>query len=357
MIKEIYLKELDLLNMKKPKAKKIMFHFLKDLEEINKLYIHRDKTHNKPENSLHYSKFPFYRNISDIYTTLTNDKEILNQVQIYKNTYDDMFVYVKRKIASYHSSSKFEEYLFFLNEENKIELNKNKITYLTANINSSYYNAFTPYKLSYSNSEKINSYVVEDNKIQSHESLISSKSDNEYYIIKHDHNPATNVFSLTHNNFQNGIEVSIEKMYTGNITLYVELDSVYSCFTVSEEGVFLDHSKTEKNTVAEIFELEFLYEDGKIPMDNNDSFVLDNYSEDLYKNYKDTLDLIMLEKDIYLSDNEKDFFYNNTMKIPEMYHFCKFISHSKQYNYNQILHTLLSLSEVAEKTYTKKNKI
>lgn len=141
------------------------------------------------------------------------------------------------------------------------------------------------------------------------------------------------------------------------MTVYWEVDKVYSCFTVSEEGVFLEHSKTNENSIAEIFELEFLYADKKIPVDDNDSFVLDNYSEYLYKNYKDTLDLSMLEKDIYLSESEKDFFYSNIIKIPQMYHFCKFLSHSKQYNYNQILHTLLSLTDISEKTYNKKNKI
>lgn len=322
MIKEKYLYDLQEININKPKAKKILFHFFNDLNKIQ----YRYKKNEKLDFSYYY-KNDFYENLLCIYEYLKVKDLASSEIKVYKNIYDDMFIY----FSKFQHELGFKEFLFILNENNKINLNENSITYMFSNNKSKYYNKYKDFEIALCNPKKIECYCIEDKKQYKKSNTQKIEFNNILCHINHINNQYSNMFYLKLFDQYNKITSTFNIMYTGNTFFTLEYKNCYYSVTIDEKIILLEQFLHDDHPDNMLFEKEF------IKTIKSENLKIINYNE--IQKHHHNIDITQLEKDIYLDKEQIDFLNSSILKTKDIFDFINKTSCliGNQYNYENII--------------------
>lgn len=349
MLKEMYLKDLELVDHKKLKGRKIVKNLLSELY-INKKNI--DDFNNgllKEEDTFLMSNNSFFHKLSYVYNAIT-EKE--STFELYKNVYDDFFVYVSNVNKNGWSKSK-NDYIIFLDENNKLNFKKDNISLITC---------YDQFYSTYSKSTNYEIMIIAPNCSTNIHYKYKNKTELEK---KYDYNECIQkenskyVFSYGHQSqkFQRlvfleknkQIDFFIEKYFSSHTTINFN----YTLKNLSIDG-YLDDKNFSLHMylngdldTSPIFSLDHSKEDEM--KKEIDELQLNNYGIIPSTNIDDYLDLLILTKDIDLEVNEKAFYAKLYKKIPEIYDFLKEIYFSDSFEPNMLIKKFNTIDSVKEK--------
>lgn len=327
----MYLKDLELVDHKKLKSRRIVKNLLSELY-VNKKNI--DNLNNgllKEEDTFLMNNNSFCYKLSSIYNAISEKDSVF---EVYKNVYDDFFIYVSNINKNGWSQSK-NDYLILLDENNKLNFKNNNISLISC---------FNQYYNSYS---KPTNYEIMISAVNCSTNITYKQKDKNEVEKKYDYNECIQkenlkmVFSYGHQSkkFQHlffsednkGIEFSIEKYFSSQITIN---------FNYKQKDLSVDGYLDDKNfslhmyfngelDTSPIFSLDHSKE--KVMEKGVDELQLNNYGLNPSTNIDDYLELLLLTKDIDLEDNEKSFYAKLYKKIPDIYDFFKEVYFSESF--------------------------
>lgn len=324
MLEEKYLKDFDQIDLNKPKAKKIIYHFLRDLyrfqQEYKKLCENAnsekeiDFINNNTTLSLvcnladHFVK---YDKATKTYTLKNNN------IKLYKNVYDEFFIYN----INYNERKEVTlESVFLLNEKNRLEINNKKVFYFSLTPDSfkqtyRYYGNNSCYTCQYKSS-----YINYYNRSYNKESKDKKK---ELDLIKYNtfEQSDTHLKVLHFNNMSLQSELGRNynyislKDYENNNSTYLELNSSKELtFALKKANV-----SVEIGFSVDFYALQLFYHEGEeqntllektIHIKPDEVEVVDVQSEFInsLNTFGYELEFLMLTRDIDLNVSEKKFF-------------------------------------------------
>lgn len=295
-LKNIYLKDLEQVSEKKLKYKKIVKNFIETVLAAQKIDNYLQKKYASNYNLYKQNMFSVFLN-SNCFENLSDEKNKKN-IEVYKNVYDDFFVF-------YRSGT--NEYIFLLDEKNVLNFDKNifaisstgfkdNVTFHTKN---EYYRKNESQHLFNTSSEKVFEYIYHPTK-----------------NIENKQKSATTYSAYQREDQNNNTYITINK----NTALSKEVN-----FDINSKTIGCYLSIADHNTQIFFYRIQ---EDGEgetlylkdIPL-NFETHKNEIYTEleNDKKNIKDFLEFFTLTHDAFLTPNDEVYIKNVTYLIPKLF--------------------------------------
>lgn len=358
MLKKKYLSDFQSVDINKPKGKKILKKFKEEVNSINKKILHIDKGYIEEIERNYIDRSVLLSSIKEMKKLYLYQQDIETKIEIYKNDYDDFFLYISL-LTNGNNRHSLSEYIFLLDEKLNINYDPNCISliylnqypYDIKNLKNNYYNY---YSIIYSNINHSTSLSYNQNKIDkvlynysevslteesfysakftqkqnnhgNHVALIDRKNDTEIYVNRISHSDEL-VSSLYYRNKNNIFEINIE------------LDSIYIELSIKDEyGSNESFFNLQKKTSI---------------LSTYDDFQKNDYYKEEYNNIDSLLDMLPLTHDIELSKEEKHDFSHLCYQIPNMYEQMKHINRIDSFSPKIILSALFHIIKDRKKSLT-----
>lgn len=362
MLKEKYLKDFDIIDQTKPKGQKILTSFKNELKQIfddfKRQHILGDFPSERVEAEL-YESTTFYNELSRIHETihlfLKNDEK--NKLIIYKNVYDDVFIYLSQHSKEESKKALKEapplsEYIFLLDEKNKIKKNDDDIAYINSHrtaysyFKRGYVSSYKLYFVSKASCYSIDTLKEGEKYKKAHYSTLKTEENKSlYYSICNSQHDFQHV---RFNDYDKQEMILVDKcinQHVDNATLSHRIEDYRIDYEISKNKISITLSKEDHK---EYYHETFLMLEKNINiLDEKDSFQLNNYDYHYYKDMDSFIDICMLERDIEVDKKDFILLKNITQMIPKNYEFIKSIYLNPTFNPEKIFANYKNISNTA----------
>lgn len=351
MIKEKYLSDLIKVDMNKPKAKKIMKKFYEKIDSIDKKMKRIEKNGFSNIEVQKIQRCNLLNTLYEMRPPFFHKSNSTVSIEIYKNDFDDFFLYISSLSNEKNSKPSFGEYIFLLNDKNDINYDNNCVSLI--NFEQYPYSPNNPlvnnknfYRISFSNIEHT---VIEeynqnknDKKLYNYADIISTE--NTFYSAKHTkkkNNAGNHVF---YSDSLGETEFYIDRVTHSNELvsdlMFKHKSNVFE-INIDLESITVELSVEKDYTIEPIFS----FTKRNNIYDNYDEFQKNDYEKEEYNNIAEVLDLIQLTHDVVLSKEDQKYFTNMCLQIPNIYELMKNINNEDAFLPEKILKDFLYISK------------